>query len=769
LTGLNTLITRAASGAAPVSRGRHSARRQLTIRAEWAFLLLLPALAGLQRLWVAELFLFGLLLVLPGVLLLRALRVPGAVVASSPVYVPAASLAVLIVSGLVVDVVGPLVGVSAPLRTVPLAVGIELVLVGLFAASFRAPAGTAIPWRAIAVPPWRCWPLLLPLVAAVGALRLNTGHSSSIAVVAVVGCLAVLAWAIARAPRLSDTFVTVVVYAVSLSVMWAYSLRGALVYGFDISTEYHAMHETVLSGVWHFSHPGDAYGALPAVTVLPAELHFLTGASDLMVLKLLYPAITAMFPVGIYSLGRKVIESRWALVAASFIVVQNTFAQELPALARQEIALVFFIAALAAIFESRLSNLSRLALAAIFGLGMVVSHYSTTYFAIGMLALFFGLQFIVSWFRDAPRVSGALVAALVAAIAGAAIWYGPVTQSAANVSQFVNLTTSQGFDLLPNQGSGGLSISSYLSGNTSGSMSAARYQKLVAQHYAAQETFVRPLPDASAPQYDLRDDSAPEPPTRLSAANSLVNLGEVLAEELAELAGAVAAIVLALRKKTPLIGRQLALLGAGTLIMLVVIRLSGTVAAEYNPQRALIQAFAVLGITMAWTLQGLTGWLRRSSRLSRGSLAVTVAATLGLAVIFAQMSGLAGAAIGGGTGMNLANSGEDFERYNMTVPELAAARWLGGQVQPGELVYADRYGELRLNAETAISRGLLNDITPLTLDQNAWVYATQSNLVDGRARQLFDNSTITYAFPLGFLDANFNVVYANGSSEVFRG
>jgi uncharacterized membrane protein len=767
VTGLNTLITRAAAG--PVARGRHSSRRQLTIRAEWALLLLLPALAALQRLWVAELFMFGLLLVLPGVLLLRALRVPGAVVAASPAYVPAASLAVLIVSGLVVDVVGPVVGVSAPLRTVPLAVGIELALAGLFAASVRAPADTAIPWRAIAVPPRRCWPLLLPLVAAVGALRLNTGHGSGIAVVAVVGCLAVLAWAIAQAPRLSDTLVTVVVYAVSLSVMWAYSLRGALVYGFDISTEYHAMHETVLSGVWHFSHPGDAYGALPAVTVLPAELHFLTGASDLMVLKLLYPAITAMFPVGIYSLGRKVIESRWALVAASFIVVQNTFAQELPALARQEIALVFFIATLAVIFESGLSNLSRLALAAIFGLSMVVSHYSTTYFAIGMLALFLGLQFIVSWFRDAPRVSGALVAALVAAIAGAAIWYGPVTQSAANVSQFVSLTSSQGFDLLPNQGSGGLSISSYLSGNTSGSMSAAQYQKLVAQHYAAQETFVRPLPDAGAPQYDLRGDSVPEPPTRLSAANSLVNLGEVLAEELAELVGAVAAIVLALRKKTPLIGRQLALLGAGTLVMLVVIRLSGTVAAEYNPQRALIQAFAVLGITMAWTLQALTGWLRRSSRWSRGSIAVTVAATLGLGVIFAQMSGLAGAAFGGGTAMNLANSGEDSERYNMTVPELAAAQWLGGQARPGDLVYADRYGELRLNAETAISRGLLNDITPQTLDQNAWVYASQTNLVDGRARQLFDNAAVTYAFPLGFLDANFNVVYANGSSEVFRG
>ena len=43
-----------------------------------------------------------MVLVLPGVLLLRALRVPGKAVAAFPIFVPAASLAVLTVSGLAV-------------------------------------------------------------------------------------------------------------------------------------------------------------------------------------------------------------------------------------------------------------------------------------------------------------------------------------------------------------------------------------------------------------------------------------------------------------------------------------------------------------------------------------------------------------------------------------------------------------------------------------------------------------------------------------------
>ena len=43
---------------------------------------------------------------------------------------------------------------------------------------------------------------------------------------------------------------------------------GDIVYGFDISTEYHVLHQTVINGIWHFPHPCAAYGALLAVTAL---------------------------------------------------------------------------------------------------------------------------------------------------------------------------------------------------------------------------------------------------------------------------------------------------------------------------------------------------------------------------------------------------------------------------------------------------------------------------------------------------------------------
>ena len=122
--------------------------------------------------------------IVPGVLLLRALRVPGGAVAASPVYVPCASLIVLLASGLAVNLAGPLIGVAAPLRPVPLLIGLEIICARAAACSVNAPAETEIPWGLLSRPMRLAWPLILPLVAAAGALRLNSGHGNTIALIA---------------------------------------------------------------------------------------------------------------------------------------------------------------------------------------------------------------------------------------------------------------------------------------------------------------------------------------------------------------------------------------------------------------------------------------------------------------------------------------------------------------------------------------------------------------------------------------------------------
>ena len=60
-----------------------------------------------------------------------------------------------------------------------------------------------------------------------------------------------------------------------------------------------------------------------SVTVVPAELHFLSGVPDLLVFSVVYPAIAALLPIAVFSLARRILSRRWAFVAAAFVIVQE--------------------------------------------------------------------------------------------------------------------------------------------------------------------------------------------------------------------------------------------------------------------------------------------------------------------------------------------------------------------------------------------------------------------------------------------------------------
>ena len=711
-----------------------------------------------------QLLLIPLLLVTPGTILLKALRIPRFVVSSFPFYIPCASLIVLLGSGLAVDLVGPLIGVAAPLRAGPLLVGLEVVCLALLATSLNAPPSVAIRWHWPSRPARLAWPLILPLLAAVGALRLNNGHSAAAAVLAMSACVALLIAGVMLSSRLDEPLLTMILYAASIAMMWSISLRGAFVPGFDIASEYYKLHQTVQTGIWHTAHHDDAYGAMLSVTVLPAELHFLSGVPDLQVLSVVYPAIAALLPVAVFGLARRVLSRRWAFAAATFVIVQEF--QELPALARQEIAMVLFAALLAAMLDARVKWRSRWALVALLGLAMVVSHYSTAYVAITLTGLMLALQWILSWFREIPRVTGAVAVAFIAALSGALIWYGPATNSSSSPEPLFSTIQTRGFDVLPNLANGQSFLSAYLQGNTAPPISAEKYAQLVHASYALHGPGITPLPDASLPQYALRN-VPPTPPVRWPVADGALSSLYLVVQQLANVLSAIGALLMVLRRKFSVITWQVGLLAFAAVLLLVVIKLSATVADFYNWERALLQAQMVLAITLCFPLQLLDG---RRKWQHDSILAIGVAF---FSAILICTSGLGDVALGGrvavgATNINLASSGEAFNRFYVTASELASARWLGQAAQPGQLVYADRYAQLRLFAMTGSTLNLISDVTPQTLNRHAWVYADRTNVLDHSAEALFNNSAVTYIFPAGFLDANYDLVYTNGSSEVFH-
>jgi uncharacterized membrane protein len=725
-------------------------------------LALLVVLVPARHSWAVQFLLIVLLFTVPGVILLRTLKVPGSAVASFPVYVPCASLVVLSGSALAVNLIGPIIGIAAPLRPWPMLIGLELVCLILLAVSVNAPPDVGIPWRDLPRPGRTALPLVLPLISAAGALRLNNEHGNGVAVLALAACVLTTIALFAYAPRLDGAVLAVGLYAAGLAMLWSFSLRGASVYGFDISDEYYVLQHTVAAGIWSPGHPNNAYAALLSVTVLPAELHAVTGISDLALFKIVYPALTALIPVAVFYLGRRILSPRWAFAAGALLITQSAFGQELPAVARQEIALVVFVGLVAAVLDTKLRWRTQWPLMLLFALTMVVSHYTTTYVAATLFGLTLVFQWVTSWFRPVAKLSVSMAVAFAAATAGAVMWFGPVTQSSSNVIQLAKTAEVQGVDLLPNRAQQGGLINAYLNGNAVTPLTPEQYTQQAHSEYVATKRFVHPLPDADNAAYALRSSTTPAPPVKWALGYNVLGLGELVAQQLIYLLSAIGALILVFRRAVEPIARRIGLITIATLVFLVAIRLSGTLATFYNAQRALLQAMVFLDIPLFWCLQALAG-----QRKLRQAAAVTAGAAL-IAAIFVPSNGLSAAVLGGGTATNLANSGNDYEQFYVTAPELSSATWLGTQLRSGQLVYTDEYGQLPLVSMTGISAGLLLDVTPQTLDQHAWVYATPTNVLLGQAHSSFEGHSISYVFPSRFLNANYNLVYTNGSSEVYH-
>jgi uncharacterized membrane protein len=642
-----------------------------------------------------------------------------------------------------------------------LLVGLEATCLALLAVSLNVLPDIEIYWRPLSRPARLVWPLILPLVAAAGALRLNSGHSDGVALIAVCACVALLVAATALASRLDEPLLRIILYAAGLAMTWSYSLRGDPIYGFDIATEYQRLQQAMLTGVWHVAHANDAYGAMVSVTVMPAELHALSGVPGLLVFKIIYPAIYAFLPVAVFGLARRLLSRRWAFVAAAFTLGQYAF-PEMAGFARQEIALVLFAALVAAMLDTRIRRRSRWALVGLLGLAMALSHYSTTYVAITVIGLTIPLQFVVSWLREIPRITGAVAVAFVAAFAGAVIWYGPVTHSDSHLLHVAQTVEAQGLDVLPNRTPGGSLISAYLQGNTRTPIQATRYAQLIHASYQLNEPFIKPLPDAGISRYALRNSTVPEPPVKWHPGYDALSLSLLIIDQFANLLGALGALLIVLRRDASVVARQVGLLALATTLLLTILRFSGTLAVAYGQERAQLQGLVFLTVALCWGLQGLAG--ARKARQTR-VLAITAAC---LAVVLVNTSYLVEALLGGQPSVNLANNGPGFEYFYTTAPEIASAEWLGKAVLPGQLVYADEYGQVPLVMVTGMQQGLFTDLTPLTINQHAWVYASRTNVINGRAFALYNEHIASYVFPADFLSANYDLVYTDGSSEVFH-
>jgi uncharacterized membrane protein/glycosyltransferase involved in cell wall biosynthesis len=672
-------------------------------------------------------------------------------------------LAWTMLTGLLAATLLPRLDIARPLDFAPAAVTYSVSLALLYAVSrWRKAKAPALKPERTTLLGWLLYSVaaLLPVLSFAGATILNNGGANTVTIAMFITAIALFAVTLARSKTLPSSVLPVVLFSLSLSALLTYSLRSAFVFGWDIQQEYDVFQATQQHGTWLIGAQHTPYSAMLSLTTLPTLLSNIAGVPAAAVFKLFYPMLFSVLPVILYY-GYRMYARRWiSFVAAALTIAQFHYLQEFSALARQQIAFLFFAAILYVLLQERFSLRARRWFIGSAIIGLVLSHYSTAYVAIVLLGLMWLITKIVMFFRrdqltgiikNEGYVEWWMVALL---LAGVVFWYGPATHSSAalrlavkhhNYSQVASQSIDMAVDTLAPQ--------------TGSVKNSNEYLGTVGDTYRHD----RPYFDYYADANNKTIHAVQEPTiAHRAVAYSAGHLLDVATRIGWWVLGLIGIAIMAVRIIGRRNQRQLeigVLLGAAVLLF-VAIHLIPNVGKYYNVprmnQQLLMLAALPAVLTAAAVLRGFPGYLRKTA--------------IGSAFIisFVAATGLLTQFTGGTPSANLNNFGTDYHRFYIHQTDAAAATWLGSVYDNNSAIFIDRYAALRLTVPTSLDNRLMNDVTPETIARGSYVFGDYKNVVNGVTMVDVNGRVVVFQFPKAFLDSHKDLLYSNGKAVVYK-
>lgn len=680
------------------------------------------------------------------------------------------SIFILYVTGLLVNWVVPLFNIDRPLQEMYTTVGFGMINIVLLLTAYLR--DTTTEKRAILYPftiytyLYSAFSFLLPLISILGAIYLNNNQSNMIT----FGALGYIGFYLFCIVFLKERAVTpFIVWSLVMTgtaTLFMLSMRSFYIAGFDISQEYLVFQLTKTSQVWNFSTFGNAYNACLSITILPTLISYFTNLTDQFIYKFIYPSLFAFTPVCIFFIGLRMTKSKViAFLSAAFFISQVWFVDPMVTLARQEIALLFFSLIVLILFNKDIPVMKKHVLLMIFGVCLVVSHYSTTYITLLLLtatyicALLFRLLFSVKARQMRFYLTPFYVLFLFFT---AFVWYTQVTRTASNIGDFLNKT-----------------VESVKSASTTNSKSTIVEQVLKGSVKIDEHTY-RAFYEQKLKEYEKRKDldrynsdtyknftltpkAALTLPIKNAALYQIANLAYRAVILLIQVFFAAGLITLVF-VKTDLISRNkieyslFIVYGAGLLVCMVAIPY---VSQAYNFDRMYMQIMIFSSPIV------IVGGLALCRRILGQNLNIGIGiVTLIIVLTYWYSYGFIWQITGGKTVVWLNNFGFYYDIGYTHTTDVEAARWLARRYD-FKPVYSYATGRNILWAYARIDN-VIGDVLPLAFDKYSYVFATHANVVHKINYFYYRGSHLGYEFPWEFLNANKNKIYTNGRSEIYQ-
>ncbi len=762
--------------------------------------------SDIQLHYLRAVFSSGFLILIPGLLIMLMLKIRKISGWEYLIYTIGLSVAFLIFGGLFVNLVFPLIGIDRPLTLIPLFASFDVFLFVSWIVACRRNKDVSfeikLPELNLTDKVFSIIPVVFPVLSTLGAITLNNDGSNYLTMIMIGGIVVYFFFLILFRKKLNHNVYPWGILMISIALLLCNSLRSWHLTGGDISLEYYVFQLTKSMSHWSPSQFVDPYNTCLSITILPTVLSNFLNIGGEYIYKVIFPVIFSFSVIGLYLLMKKYMKTVPSLLSIFFFVTQLPFLLWITAIARQEIALYFFILFLLVIFNNDFEPGIKETLFLILGFSLIVSHYSTAYITLflvtfAFIASFFIRKFIFRWNRHLQKRKKRIAPFKAAGsryfvplrlifllLLFAFLWYSVFTQTAASLNQILeNNINNIKEEYKSSSVRDAFSIDPFSNIYITTEKDVIDYSEYTLATYSDMENI-----DLYGPDEFEGYDVSPAPTVINPISNDLIYNIMLITQKvittifkLSFFIGTIyILIILFMRRiKVELIDIELKIkmkttdievqmidieylsLIIGSIIILFVIILVPFISLEYNFERLYLQTLYILILP---ALLGMKLILLPFKKIKADMFIILLI----IVFYFLYNTGFTTQIVGGEPSEILNNYGTLYAQDYTHDSEVKSIEWLSLNRDKDSLIYVDKASERKLMAYGNIIEGLKRDILPSAIDKKAYVYLGYSNVTDKVILQLFKGKVILYSLPENFLSNNKNLLYNNQYTEIYK-
>lgn len=369
-----------------------------------------------------DIIVFIFLSFIPGFAILRLLKLKTTSSLDTLLFSVALSIAFVMFIGLLVNAMYLFLGFSQPLSTIPLTISISASTLTVFIIDYRRTLSETRSSTNFTIQK-EVFPLcillfILPIFSAISILYLNV----PIILISflIIAALCVMSGVSRR--LCPEKLFPLLIFLISIALICQVVLSSRYILGWDANLEFGVFRLTQVNMFWGPLNVNTqplvtlSYNSMLSVTLLPTVYSALMNAQGEIVFKILYPFIFSFVPLTLYRTYEKQFGKLIGLFSVFFFIFTSIafFGIEPLSINKQIVGQLFFALCVFLLMCKDIPVAKRRLLLIIFGVTLVVSHYSLAYIFLAIVAIFFIISKVKHTFDETINTITALFLLVVA-------------------------------------------------------------------------------------------------------------------------------------------------------------------------------------------------------------------------------------------------------------------------------------------------------------------------------------------------------------------